>query len=159
MSPVSFIRKDQHPFFMRRLHDRPEVGTDAVISRIIDQDRHRVRILLDRFQDIVPLHSQRDPQPLVHIRVYIHRLRPAQHQSVDRTPVYIPGHDDLVIFLTAGQDHGLDCRRGAADHEKCVVRSERVRRQLLRLFDHGDRVAQIVQRLHGIHVNADAPLP
>ena len=73
--------------------------------------------------------------------------------------MYIPGHDDLVVFLTAGQDHGLDRRRGAADHEKCVVRSERVRRQFLRLFDHGDRVAQIVQRLHGIHVNADAPLP
>ena len=38
-----------------------------------------------------------------------------------------------------------------------MIRTERLCRQLLRLLDHRYRMAQIVQRLHGIDVDTDAP--
>ena len=48
---------------------------------------------------------------------------------------------------------------GAPHHQKGVGRAEGVGGQLLRLPDDGDGVAQVVQGLHAVYVNADALLP
>ena len=38
----------------------------------------------------------------------------------------------------------------------CCTKS--IRGQFFGLFDHGNRMAQIIQRFHGIDINADTPL-
>ena len=159
MCPVCLISQNFHPFFVRHLHNRLQVGTDAVICRVVDKHRHRIRILLDRPLHIRALHPQRDSQSLIHVRIDIDRLRPAEHHCIDRAAVHISRKNDLVPFLAAGQDHGLDGRSRSAHHQECVFRSECVRRQFFRLLDDRYRVAQIVKGLHGIHVDADAPFP
>ena len=61
--------------------------------------------------------------------------------------------------LAGRQHHALHTAGGAAHHQKGVGRAEGVRRQVLRLPDHRDRMAQIVQRLHAVHVHPHALLP
>lgn len=57
-----------------------------------------------------------------------------------------------------GRDHRLHRRRGAVHHEKSVIRAERGGGEFLRVFYHGDLMTEIVQRLHGIHVEFHAKL-
>ena len=156
---MCLICQNFHALLMRHLNNRPQIRAYTVIGRIIDKYRHGVRIFFDRPFHISTFHPQRYSQPLVHIRIYIDGLCSAEHHGVDCTAVHISRQYDLVAFLAAREDHSLNCRRRSSHHQECMFSTKCVSRQLLRLFDHGYRVAQIVQGLHGIHVDTDTPLP
>ena len=158
MCPVCLVGQHFHSVFMRHFNDRPQIGTDPVVGRIIDQYCNCIRVLTDRFLHVRAPHSKRNAEPFVHIRIHIDWLRTAKYKCIDRTSVYIPGHNDLIPFFTAGQDHGLHGGSRSAHHKKCMLCAKRLGRKILRFFDHRHGMTQIVQRLHGIHVNADALL-
>ena len=105
-----------------------------------------------------PPHAQGDAQPLVHIGIDIHRHRAAEDQRIDDALVDVPGQNDLVAPLAGGQHHALHGTGGAAHHQKGVGRAEGVGGQLLRFPNHGNRMAEIVQRLHAVDVHAHALL-
>ena len=113
----------------------------------------------DRLFHVLDRHPQRDAEPLVRARVDIDRDCPADDQRVDGAPVDVAGHDDLVPRLADAHHHRLDAGAGAPDHQKGVGRPEGVGQKLFRLPDNRNRVAEVVQRLHRVHIRADAVRP
>ena len=71
----------------------------------------------------------------------------------------VPGQDDFLPPLGHGENHGLHRGGGAAHHQKGVGRAKGLGGQLLGLPDDGDRVAEVVQGLHGVDVHGDALFP
>ena len=156
MGPVGLVHQCHHSVGMGQVHDGFQVGADAVVGWIVDQDRLGIRILRHGGFYILQLHPQRDSELRVHLRIDVDRHCAAEHQGVDGAFVDIPGHDDLVAVLTCGEDHALDCACGSPHQKERVGCPEGVRRQIFRLPDHRDRMTQIVERLHGVHVDLHA---
>ena len=103
-------------------------------------------------------HTERNAQPVVHLRVDINRNRTGKHERVDDAAVHVARQDDLVAAFDNGQNHRLYAARRAAHHQEGVRRTERIGGQLLGLTDNAGRVAQIVERLHRVDVNLQALL-
>ena len=57
---VRLIGEEQHAVCMSEIGDGADVRAYPVIRRIVDEDRLRVRILLDRTLDIGEPHAERD---------------------------------------------------------------------------------------------------
>ena len=113
---VGFIRKAEHSGIVRHFYDGTQIGADAVVGGVIHQHGHGVGVLLDGLGHLLPLHAQRDAQPLVHLGIYIDRDRAAEHQRVQHTAVHIAGQDDLIAPLAGRQHHALHRAGGAAHH-------------------------------------------
>ncbi len=156
---VGLVSQAEHAVVVGHLGDGPDVGADAVIGGIVHQHRFCVGMLLNGGLHILPAHAQRDAQPVVTGGVHIDRHRAAQHHGPHDAAVDISRQDDLLPPLGHREDHGLHRGGGAAHHQKGMGRSKSLGRQLLRLPDDGDRMAQVVQRLHGIDVHAHAFFP
>ena len=115
-------------------------------------------MLFDGLFHLLALHAQRDAQALVHLGVHIHRDGTAQHQRVQHAAVHVAGQDDLIAPLAGGEHHALHTAGGAAHHQKGVGRAKGVGRQFFCFPDNRYRVAEVVQRLHAVHVHAHALL-
>lgn len=85
MRSVRLICQTEHPSIMRHFYDGPQIAADSIIGRIVDQYRYRLRMLCDCLCHLLSLHSQRNSQPLVHLRIYIDRNRSAQYQGIFNT--------------------------------------------------------------------------
>ena len=94
---------------------------------------------------------------VIHLGVHVNGLRAAEHESVYHAAVYVSGQDYLIPRLARGENHALHRRGSPAHHEVGVSRSECVRRQLLRLVNYRDGVAEVIKGLHRIYVQPDAP--
>ncbi len=140
---VGFVGKAEHPGVVGHLDNGAQVGADAVVGGVVHQHGHRVGVLLDGLFHLLPLHAQRDAQALVHLRVHIHRHRAAEHQRVQHAAVHVAGQDDLIAPLAGGEHHALHTAGGG---------------QLLCFPDDRYRVAEVIQRLHAVHVHAHALL-
>ena len=156
---VRLVRQAQHPGAVGHLHDGAQVAAHAVVGGVVDQDGHGLRVLGDGLGHLLAPHPQGDAQPLVDLRVHIDRHGPAEHQRVDDAPVHVAGQDDLVPALAGRKHHALHGAGRPAHHEEGVGRAKGVGRQLLRLVDDGDGVAEVVQGLHAVDVHAHALLP
>ena len=158
MGAVGFISQAQHPGIVGHPHNGAQVAADAVIGGVVDQNRHRVGVLGNGFGHLFPLHAQADAEPLVHFGVDIHRHSAAEHQCVQHAAVHVAGQDDLIPALAGGQHHALHRAGGAAHHQKRVGSAERIGGQFLRFADDGYRMAEIIQRLHAVHIHPNALL-
>ena len=155
MGAVRFVHQHLHPPFMGHLRDLFQIGTDPVIGWIIDEHRLRVRICIHHPAHLFYLYPQSNADPGIHLRLHIDRNRAAQHQSVDHAFMYISGQDDLIPRLAHGQNHALHRTGSPIHHQERMGRAERICGQFLRPADHRHRMSQIVQRFHGIHIQAD----
>ena len=73
-----------------------QVRTDSIIGGIIHKHSYGIGMFLHRLFHLAGLHSQRNPQRPIDLRIHIHRNRPAEYQGIDHTFMYISGQDDLV---------------------------------------------------------------
>ncbi len=153
MSPVRLIHQHLHAVLMGKLYNLPEVGTDAVVGGVIHQDRLGVRMLGNGTAHILQRHSQRNSQSLVDARIDVNRHSAAHHQGIDGTAVHVPGHDNLLPCLAHRHDHSLHRGGGAVDNEESMLRTEGLRCQLFRVPYHRNRVTEVVQWFHGIHIH------
>ena len=153
MGAVGLVHQHLHAVLVGQLHNLPQIGADAVIGGIVDQDRLGVRMLGNGTAHILQCHAQGNSQPLVDARVDINRHSAAYHQCIDGTAVHVPGHNDLLPRLAHGHDHSLDGGGSAVDDEEGMLCTEGLRCQLFSVLYHRNRVTEIVQRLHGIHVH------
>ena len=149
---MSLVRENLHAPRMGKLYDRFYIRADAVIGRVVDEHRNCVRIVLDGLFYFFDLHSQRNTEFLVHLRIYVDRDSAAEHQRVDDALMYVSRQDDLISGFYHREDHALDRRCRSAYHQIGTGRSECLRRKLFRLTDHGDRMTEVVKRLHGVYV-------
>ena len=153
---MRLVHQRQHTVAVRQLDQRAQVRADAVISGVVDENGDRVWVCLNGRAHIGSFHAERDAELPVHFRVDINRLGPAQHQRIDRALVDVARQNDLVPRFARGQDHALHAAGRAAHHQKRLRRAESVCGKVLGVFDDRDRVAEIVQRFHGVDVEADA---
>ena len=137
---------------MCQLYDRAQIRTDAVIRRIVHKHRLSIWIFLDRPAHIFHTHSKRNPQSLIASRIHIDRNRASKHHRAHDAAVDISRQYNLLAPLDCRQHHALDRRCRSAYHQIGAGRSECLRRKLFRLTDHGDRMTEVVKRLHGVYV-------
>ena len=116
-------------------------------------------MLFNRTAYVLQLHPQRNPQQLVYFRVNIYRNGSAKHQRIDHAFMYISGQYNLIPRFARGENHALHRGGRSAHHQKGMCRAKRIRRQFLRLLDYRNRMAEIIQRFHGIHIDSDAFFP
>ena len=159
MRSMGLVCQAQHTVAVGQPDNFPQIGADAIVGRVVHQNRLGVRILLNRLLHLLHLHAQRNPQAHIALWVYINRNRSAQNQRSHHASVDVSGQNNLISPLYHGKDHALYRRGGSSHHQKRVGRSERLSRQPLRLCDHRDWMAQVVKGLHGINVNSHALLP
>lgn len=144
---------------MCQLDDRTQIRTDTIICRIVDQHRRSIRISLNRFFYLTDLHTQRNSQLTVNLRIDVNRDRAIKHQRVNHTFVYIARQDNFIACLTGGQHHALHGRGRTSYHKECVCRTEGLCCQLLCVTDYRNRMAEIIKRLHGIDIQVYAFFP
>ena len=153
MRAVSLICQAEHPILVSQSHNLPKIGADPVVGGIVHQHGFCLRILPDGPLYLLHLHSQRDPQTHIALWVYINRNRSAEDQRPHHAPVNISGQDNLIASLYHREDHALHGRCGSPHHQKGVSGAEGFGRQALCLGDHGNRMAEVIQRLHGVYIN------
>ena len=91
-------------------------------------------------------------------RIDIDRDRTTEDHGVDDASVDITGNDDLFATGGNGKYHRLHGRGRSADHKECSSCTESFCREFLGFLNNGDRVAEIVQRFHGIDVERHGAL-
>ena len=156
---MRFIHQRHHAMRMRQFYNGTQVRADTVIGRVIYKYCRCVRMLQDRLFHLGQLHTERDTDMIIHLRIDIHRLRPAQYQRIDHAAVHITRQDDLISRLAGREHHALYRRGGPAYHKVRMIRPKRICCQLFRLIDHRDRMAEIVQRFHGIDIQTNTLFP
>ena len=154
MGAMGFVGQAQHPCIVGHLHNGPEVAAHSIIGGIVHHDGYRIRIFPDGPGHLIPFHPQADSQPFVHIRIHIDRDGPAEHQGVDDAFMDVPRQDDLIPPFAGRQNHGLDGAGGPPHHQKSPAGAEGIGGQLFRLPDHRNRMAQVVQGLHAVHIHS-----
>ena len=155
---VRFVDNDLHAVRMRELHNAAKVRADTVICRVVDEDCFCIGIIEDRFFHVGKLHAESNAQLLMGARIDIDRDRAAEDHGVDDASVDITGNDDLFATGGNGKYHRLHGRGRAADHKECSSCAESFCREFLGFLNDGDRVAEIVQRFHGIDVERHGAL-
>ena len=155
---VRLIHQGQHSMAVGQLHQPAQVGADAVVCGVVDEDGHSIGVCLDGGPHIFHLHPQRNAQVGVHFGIDVDRYRPAQHQRIDGALVHVAGQDDLIPRLAGGQHHALHTAGGAAHHQKRMGCAKGVGGQLLCLLDDRNRMAKVIQRFHRIDIDPDAAL-
>ena len=159
MRSVCLIDQRHHAMLVRQFYDGSQIRTDPVIGGIVHKYRRCIRMLQNGLFHLGQFHTESDTDVIIHLRIDIYRLRSAQYQCIDHTAVNITRQDDLIPRFAGREHHALYRRSGTAHHKICVVRAKCICRQLLRLIDHGNRMAQIVQRFHGIDIQTDTLFP
>ena len=156
MRTVCLVHKYLHAVRVRQIRNRAEIGADAVIGWIVDKDRLGVRMSLNRCGDILHTHTERNAKHIVDAGIHIDRDGAAENQSVDGTPVDVPRHDDFIPAPYCREHHCLHGSRGAAHHEECVCSAKRLCSELFRIPNHRNRMAEIIEHFHGVHVDIEA---
>ncbi len=156
---VGLVREAPHPGGVGHFDNGPQIAANAIVGGVVYQHRHRVRVFGDGLRHLLPAHPQGNAQTLVYIRIDVHRHRAAQDQGIDHALMDVAGQNDLIPPLAGSQDHALHGTCGTADHQKRMGCAKGLSRQLFRLQDDRYRMAEVVQRLHAVHVYADTLLP
>ena len=156
MRAVGFVREDHHAVGVREADDGPEVRADAVVGRVVDEDGFGVGVAADGLLHLFHAHAERDAEGVVHLRVDVDGDGAAENEGVDGAAVDVARHDDLVAAADGREDHGLDGRGGAADHEEGVRGVEGFGGKGFGVLDDGDGMAEIVEHLHGVDIDVEA---
>ena len=159
MGSVCLISQTVHARIVSHFYNCFQITADSIICRVIHQYSNCIRVFCYRFCHLFSLHPQGNAQMVVHFRIHIHRNRTAEYKCIDHTAMYISRKNDLISSLTDRKHHRLHGACGTSDHKKCVCCTKSICRQFFRLADDRNRMAQIIQRFHTVHVNADATLP
>ena len=90
--------------------------------------------------------------------------KPELRRSVPCAPITLRctflGQDDFFPSSRGGKDHALHCGgRPVPPSERRGHALKGLRRQIFRFPDHRNRVAEIVQWLHGIHIQLGCSSP
>ncbi len=159
MGAVGFVGQAEHSVAVGQVHNGPEIGADAVVGGVVYQDGHGAGVLGNGLFYIFPPHAQGDAKAAVDLRIDVDRDSAAEDEGVDNAAVNVPGQDYFIASLAGGENHGLNGAGGAAYHQKGIGCSKGLGRQLFCLPDNGNRMTEVVQGLHAVHVNADTALP
>ena len=100
-----------------------------------------------------------DAEPLIALRVDIDGDGTAQDHGSHHTAVHVARQDDLFSPLCHGEDHALHGGGRAPHHEERMGCAEGFRRQLLRIPNHRNGMAEIIERFHGVDIHGHAAFP
>ena len=158
MRTVRLVSENEHSRLVRNLDNALKVRADAVVSRVVYENRLCRWMRGYRLLDVGYAHAERNAEATVDAGVDVDRHRAADDERVDGASMDIARQDDLVADGAGRHYHRLHRRSGAVHHEKRVVRAERLGRELLRLLDDGNRMPEVVERFHGVDVHGESTL-
>ena len=150
---VGLVGQAEHPVFVGHLGNGLDIRADAVIGGVVHQHRLGVGVLFDGRLHVLPAHPRGIPSRSSQAGSTYTGTAPHSTMAPMTLRVDVPGQDDLLPPLGHGQNHGLHRRGGAPHHQKGVGGPKGLGGQLLGLPDDGNRVAQVVQGLHGVDVH------
>ena len=104
---MRFVGQTQHVVRVRQLDDAAQVGTDAVVGGVVDQDGLGIGIFSDGPLDIGHAHAERDAQTVVAGRVDVDRDGAAQNHCAHDAAVHVARQNDFFAALGHGKDHAL----------------------------------------------------
>ena len=113
---MSLVSQTVHSGLMSHFDNSLDITTNSIIGRVIHQYRYRIRVLVYSLRNLLSLHSQGYPQPVIDLRIYIHRNRTAKYQGIDDASMDIPGQNDFISPLTGRKDHTLHRAGGSPYH-------------------------------------------
>ena len=155
---MGLIHQSFHAMSVSKINDCLKVRTDSVVGRIVDKDSFRIGVFLDGPLNVSNLHSQRNSQVHINLRINIYRNCSAQNKGVDCTLMNVSGHDDLLSHLHMGKNHCLHGTCCSVYHHKSMGCTKGIGHELFCFFYNRNRVTQIIKRFHGIYINAYASL-
>ena len=142
-----------HAMRMCKLYDRTDIRTDTVISRIVHKHCNCIRVLFDRLLHTRHFHSKRNSEFWIHFRIHINRNCSAKHQCIDGTFMYISRKDNFIPSLTDRQNHALHRRSSSSHHQKCMFCMKCICCKFLRISYNRYRMTEVIEWLHGIHID------
>ena len=133
---MCLICQTKHSCPVSHIHNCPEVRADSIIGGVVHQNGYCIGMLLNSLCHLLPFHSQRNAQSVIHLRIHINRNRATQYQCIDYAPVDISGKNDFISPLAGSQYHTLHRTGGSAHHQKSMGCSKSLCRQFLRFPDY-----------------------
>ena len=153
MCAVRFIHEHLHAVGMCELRNRAKVGADSIIRRIVDKDRLCIRMTRNCCGDILYTHPECNAESVVDPGIYIDWNCTAENERVDRAPMNIARHDNLVAAPHCREHHCLYRARRPTHHEECVCGAECLRCKTLRISNHGNGMTEVVEHLHRVDID------
>ena len=141
---VSFVHQYFHSMLMSQLRNGSQVGTNTIVSGIVNQHCLRIRILLNGFFHICHRHSQRNTQLFIDTWIDINRNRTAYNQCINGTAMYIARHDNFIPAFTYTHNHTLYGGSSTVNHKKGMLRAKSTSCQFFCFFNYGNRMTQII---------------
>ena len=149
---MSLIHQYQHVVLMSQFHNPFQVRANTVIRRVVHQNSHSIGVLFDSLLHLRDFHAQGDTQTVVHIRVHIDRCGTIHNQRINHAPVHVTWQDDFLTLLRSREHHRLHSRSRTSYHQESMSCAKRLCSKVFRLLDDRDRMTQVVEWFHGIHV-------
>ena len=156
MCSVCLVYENLHTVFMRQLCNCTKIGANSIIGRIIDKYRLGIRMAVNRCGNILRPHTKCNAKQIIDAGIYIDRNCTAENQGIDGASMHITRHDDLIAASYCREYHRLHRAGRAAHHEKSMCSPKCLSCKMFRIANHGDRMAEIIEHLHGVYVNIKA---
>ena len=96
---MCFVCQQQHAVFVGKLCNTADIRTNAIVGRVVDQNRLGIRIFQNGTFHSLYGHAQRNAQILVFVRIDIDGNGTIDNQRIDGAAVHITGHDELFSRL------------------------------------------------------------
>ena len=118
---MCLIYKHLHAMCMCHLYNRTKIRTNSIVCRIIDKDSYCLWMFKNRLFYLAYLHTKRDSQTIIHLRIYIYWNCTAKHKCIYYTLMNISRQNDFISCLADRKHHTLNRGRCSSNHKKCMI--------------------------------------
>ena len=156
MRSVSLIHQQHRIMRMATVGNRPHICRHTVIIGAGQQHRFYFAVLRQRHLYLLHGNLHLNSEFRLILRLQIDCFDTAQNKSAGNTAVRITRQQQLFSGVQRCQQHGMNCLARAVDCPKAGITAVGLRRQLLRFFNIGFRLMDIVQLAHQRHIHLHA---
>ena len=148
MCAVCLVGKKKHIMFFGNFGNSFNIGTNSVISGIIDKNGFCVRILLDFPFYFFGADSQGNTEFFVYTGIEINRDTASNDKSIYNASVNVSRQNDFLFRFNRIHNHSLNGCGSSVNYKKSLFGAESFGGKSLSFFYYSFGIAKIVERLH-----------
>ena len=156
MRSMRLIHQQHCIMRMAAIGNRPHICRHTVIIGACQQHRLNFAVLRQRRLYLLHGNLHLNSEFRLILRLQIDCFDTAQNKSAGNTAVRITWQQQLFPRVQRCQQHGMNCLARAVDCPKAGITAVGLRCQLLRFFNIGFRLMDIVQLAHQRHIHLHA---